>query len=111
MSLDDLQNQLRGALDQQFTALKQHYESAIEAARRQAAEDAQRDVAARVAQLRAEWDARLESLVAAARAESYRQAIESAAIERDERERQLRDHFDQQLNERLAAVRAEAEQR
>ena len=33
MSLDELQAQLRGALDQQFAALKTHYESAIADAR------------------------------------------------------------------------------
>src|SRR5690242_14597031 len=92
MSLDELQTQLRGALDQQIETLKRYYESAVAEARRQAIAEAEKDLAARMAQVRSEWDARLQGLVAAARAESYQQAVEAAAIERDERERQLRDH-------------------
>ena len=40
MSLDDLQAQLRGTLDQQFAALRQKYEDEIADARRQAVADA-----------------------------------------------------------------------
>ena len=40
MSLDDLQAQLRGALDQQFAALKQQYEKALTDAREKARTEA-----------------------------------------------------------------------
>jgi hypothetical protein len=68
MSLEDLQAQLRGALEQQFAALKQHYESATEEARRQAAAEAHAEAERRVAQqleaLQAELAAKLQAMQA-----------------------------------------------
>jgi chemotaxis protein histidine kinase CheA len=110
MSLDDLQAQLRDALDQQFAALKQQYESGILDARRQAAQEAEREATARLAQMRTEMEAQIEARVQAARAESYQQAQETAAAERQQLEQHLRQEFEQQLNASLAAVRTEAEQ-
>jgi len=48
MSLDELQAQLRGALDQQFAALKSHYESAIAEARQQSRTDAKQELQAKL---------------------------------------------------------------
>ena len=59
MSIDDLQAQLRGALDQQLAALKDHYESAIAEARQQAAAEAQRAGELKVLQARAEMEAHI----------------------------------------------------
>ena len=52
MSLDDLQAQLRGALDQQFAALKQQYERQVAETRQQALLEAQRAAEARIAQVK-----------------------------------------------------------
>ena len=57
MSLDDLQAQLRGTLDQQFAALKQKYEDGLAQARQQAVADAEREAAARLELAHAEFDA------------------------------------------------------
>src|SRR5829696_5625915 len=93
MSLDDLQAQLRGTLDQQFAALKQKYEDNVAEARQQAALEAERTAAAKVDQVRAEfdnarseWEARMRAAaaaVAAARseAEQQRAALEAARAE------------------------------
>jgi len=48
MSLDELQAQLRGTLDQQFAALKSHYESAIAEARQQSRTDAEQELRAKL---------------------------------------------------------------
>ena len=107
MSLDDIQAQLRGTLDQQFAALKQSYEDGLAEARRQAAADAERDAAAKIEQARAElataraeWEAQLQAVTAAVSAEAEHQVTASAAA---------RAEAEQQVAE-LAAARAEAEQ-
>ena len=48
MSLDDLQAQLRGALDQQFAALKAHHEHAVAEARQQARTDVEHELEAKL---------------------------------------------------------------
>ena len=53
MSLDDLQAQLRGALDQQFAALKAHHENAVAEARQQARADAEHELQAKLVTARA----------------------------------------------------------
>lgn len=107
MSLDEIQAQLRGTLDQQFAVLRQKYDDSLAEARRQAAADAERDAAAKVEQVRAEfdaaraeWEAQLQTATAAASAEAEQQAAAAAAA---------RAEAEQHLAE-LAAVRAEAEQ-
>jgi hypothetical protein len=99
MSLDDLQAQLRGTLDQQFAALNKKYEDGIAEARRQAAADADRDVAVRLSAARAEWESQRPAIVAAARAEWDAQVPALLAAARAE--------WDAQLPARLAAARAE----
>ena len=93
MSLDDLQAQLRGTLDQQFAALKQKYDEGVAEARQQAVIEAERDAATKVehvraefATARAEWDARMRSAAAAVvaartEAEQHRAALEAARAE------------------------------
>ena len=110
MSLDDLQAQLRGALDQQFAALKQQYESAVVEARRQAAQDAEREASAKITQARAEWEMQVQARINSARMEALQNALEAGAAERQQLEQRLRSEFDEHLNASLAAVRAEAEQ-
>src|SRR3954465_241027 len=73
MSLDDLQAQLRGALDQQFAGLKQHYEQAIIETRRQATAEAQQEAAARLEAARAEWQSGVAAILEAARAATRQQ--------------------------------------
>ena len=85
MSLDDLQAQLRGTLDQQFAALKQKYEEGIAEARRQADADA----AAGREQARAEADARVRAVVAEARAAAERAIADKVGLVRAEAESQL----------------------
>ena len=82
MSLDDLQAQLRAALDQQFAALKTQYEHGIAEARTQAAEDAERDLQAKLVAARDEWETQLEGLIAAARAEAEQTAAQAAEAEK-----------------------------
>lgn len=79
--LDALQAQLRGAIDQQLAAVKQHYEDEIATARRDAAADAERQIAARLEAVRAEWTKRAEADVAAARKEGERSGFETAAAQ------------------------------
>jgi len=86
MSLDDFEAQLRGALDQQLSSLKQRYADGLAEARRQAAADAEREAAEKVEQMRAEfaaarvgWDAQLQDVTAAASAEAEHQVAASAA--------------------------------
>src|SRR3954453_8305332 len=73
MSLDDLQAQLRGALDQQFAGLKQHYEQAIIETRRQATAEAQQEAAARLEAARAEWQSGVAAILEAAPGETRQQ--------------------------------------
>jgi hypothetical protein len=86
MSIDDLQAQLRGTLDQQFAALKQKYEDGIVEARRQADADA----AAGREQARAEADARVRSVVEQARAAAERAIADRVGQARAEAEVQFR---------------------
>jgi chemotaxis protein histidine kinase CheA len=124
MSLDDLQAQLRGALDQQFAALKQQYELSIDEARREAAMEAERDFQGKLElaraefhQARTEWESQLQELIVAARADAEQCAAQSAAVQRQEYQQQLEAQFSQRLEhataaaQRTAALEAESERR
>lgn len=124
MSLDDLQAQLRGALDQQFAALKEQYELSIEAARRDAAMEAEREFQAKLDlaraefhQARTEWESQLQELIVAARADAEQCAAQAAAKERQEYQQQLHAQFTQRLEQvtaaaqRTAALEQESERR
>src|SRR3954469_9032047 len=111
MSIDDLQAQMRGALDQQLGALKQHYETAIAEARQQAAAEAARTAELKHLQMRAELEAQIEQVVSGARAETEHRMHEAAAHERQALEQQLREQFEQHVVERVAAAEAVAERR
>lgn len=113
MSLDDLQAQLRGTLDQQFAALKQKYEDGLKEARQQAAADAERDAAVRLdgarvearamlEQARAEWETRCQAAAVTARADAERDL--ATKLE------QARADGDARLRAVAAAARAEGEQ-
>lgn len=102
MSLDDLQAQLRGTLDQQFAALNQKYQDGLAEARRQAAADAERELAIRLDAVRAEFSSRLEANVAGVRAEAQQQAALAIDHERAEYA---------QLIERLSVEQAQAIER
>ena len=104
MSLDDLQAQLRGALDQQFAALKQQYETAIGEARQQAAAEAQRNAEGRLAQIRAEMESRLAESLANARAETERLTREAALVEQKAAEHRLRKEIDRDFQQQLEHV-------
>jgi F0F1-type ATP synthase membrane subunit b/b' len=132
MSLDDLQAQLRGTLDQQFAALNKKYEDGLADARRQAVEEAERELAIRLHAARVEWDAQLPGIMAAARAEWDAQVPGIMAAARAEVESQVpaivaaaraewdsqrpaivaaaRAEWESQMNAVVAAARAEAEQ-
>jgi hypothetical protein len=112
MSLDDLQAQLRGTLDQQFAALKRKYEDGLAEARRQAAADAEQDAAVKLERARAEfeaarteWETQLLAVAAAARAEGEQQALEAAQQDRDAQEQKL----EEAVNHAVAAARRSAE--
>src|SRR5258708_16870489 len=112
MSLDDLQAQLRGTLDQQFAALRQKFETDIAEARHQATADAEREAAVNLERARAEheqarteWETQLRA-VAAARAKGEQKAAEAAAQARREHEQQLH----QAVERAIAAARAKVEQ-
>jgi hypothetical protein len=109
MSLDDLQAQLRGALDQQFAALRQQYETAIADVRRQAAADAERHVASRLEAARAEWDSALASILDATRAETRQQADEAARLQRRALELQLQQQLEQSVQHAVNSVRKTTE--
>jgi hypothetical protein len=104
MSLDDLQAQLRGALDQQFAALKQQYEAAIGEARQQAVAEAQRDAEGRLVQIRAEMESRLAESIEAARVETERTTREAATLERQASEKKLRKDLDRDFQVQLEHV-------
>jgi len=109
MSFDDLHAQLRGALDQQLTALKQHYEQAQAEARRQAAADAEREAVARVQAARAEWDSAQGPLIEAARAEIRQQAEEAARTQRKTLEQELQQQLEQSVQQSRKAFETEIE--
>lgn len=88
MSLEELQAQLRGALDQQFAALKTHYESAIAEARQQTRADAEHELQAKLVTARAEWEEQLNAQVAAVRAEAEQAAATATANLRAELDRE-----------------------
>jgi hypothetical protein len=124
MSLDDLQAQLRGALDQQFAALKHQYELSIEEARRDAVAEAEREFAAKLDlaraeyhQARTEWESQLQELVIAARADAEQCAAQAAAVERQEYQQHLQVQLEQRVEQaaaaaqRSAALEQEAERR
>ena len=115
MSLDDLQAQLRGALDQQFAALKHQYELSIEDARRTAAMEAEREFQAKLDlaraefhQARTEWETQLQELIVAARADAEQCAAQAAARERQEFQQQLHAQFTQRLEQATAAAQRTA---
>ena len=109
MSIDDLQAQLRGALDQQFAALKQQYEQAIADVRRQAAVDADRETAGRIEKARGEWESALASILEATRAETRQQAEESARAQRNALEQQLQKQLEQSVQHAVNSVRKTTE--
>jgi hypothetical protein len=109
MSIDDLQAQLRGALDQQFAALKTQYEQAIAEVRRQATADAERQVAARLETARAEWDSALASIMEATRVETRQQAEEAARLQRRALEQQLQQQLEQSVQHAVNSVRKTTE--
>jgi hypothetical protein len=118
MSLDDLQAQLRGALDQQFAALKTQYEQGIADARRQAAAEAERELQQKLDAARIDWETRLGAQVAAARAESeerHRVQMEAARSESEERLQgemaRLRAESDARLQGEMARLRTESDAR
>ena len=114
MSLDDLQAQLRGTLDQQFAALNKKYEDGIADARRQAAADAEREFSVRLEAARVEWGSQLEASIAAARAEGQTRAAEALEHQRTEhaqgveRERaEFAQHIERQQAEHAQTVEHE----
>jgi hypothetical protein len=109
MSLDDLQAQLRGALDQQFATLKQHYEQAVADARRQGLADGERTAAARVDAARAEWQTELEQRIVAARSEGQQQALETGRNERRLLEQQLQQQLEQTIQHAVNSVKRSSE--
>jgi len=109
MSIDDLQAQLRGALDQQFATLKQHYDQAVAEARRQGTADGERLAAARIEAARAEWQAGLEKTVAAARSEAEQQATERARTQLRALEQQLQQQLEQTVQHAVNSVKRTSE--
>jgi hypothetical protein len=109
MSIDDLQAQLRGALDQQFASLRQRYDESIAEVRRQATAAAERDAAARFQSARAEWDSALGSIIETARAETRQQVEESARAQRLALEQQLQQQLEQTVQHTLNSVRKTSE--
>jgi hypothetical protein len=109
MSLDDLHAQLRGALDQQFAALKSHYEQAIIDVRREASADAERETAGRVEKARAEWESALASILETTRAETRQQADEAARAQRNALEHQLQQQLEQTVQHAVNSVRKASE--
>src|SRR4029079_12704080 len=69
----------RGALDEQFAAIKQEYDRAVAEAREQAAAATRRETDA----ARAAWDAQLQPQLAAARGEAEARAREAFTAERE----------------------------
>jgi hypothetical protein len=104
MSLDDLQAQLRGTLDQQFAALNKKYADGIAEARRQAAADAERELVVRLDAARTEWESQVPAIVAAARVEAEAQASETLERQREEHAQAL----DRAVSQALAAARRTA---
>jgi hypothetical protein len=109
MSLDDLQAQLRGAIDQQFAALKQRYEQAIADARREAAAEAERQAAAHLGAARSEWESQLQTLIDATRSEAHQQASEAFAAERDTLKQQFEQDAEQKVSQAVASAKRGAE--
>src|SRR5260221_14450496 len=109
MYLDDLQSQLRWTLYQQSAAHKKKYNEAIAEARRQAADDADRESTAKLEQAQAESEARLRAVAAALRAAAERDVAVKVERARAEFE-QARVEWEGQVHAVAAAARAEAEQ-
>jgi GAF domain len=99
--LEALQAQLRSALDAHLTGLSQQYEEGVTAARREAAEAAQRALDERLERERAEWTQKLDAELSSARAEADRRVADNTTKARAEAE--------QQAAESLTRVRAEHE--
>ena len=109
MSLDDLQAQLRGTLDQQFAALKQKYDESIADARRQAAADAEREAAVQLAALKQKYDESITDARRQAAADAERGA--AVQLERARAEFEVaRAEWETQLHAAATAARAEGEQ-
>jgi len=109
MSLDDLQAQLRGALDQQFAALKQQYDQAVAAARDQARVEAEQQAAARIAAARAELETQMSAIVSATRAEAVQQSEQKARAERHALEKQLEQQLEQTVQHAVNSVKRSSE--
>jgi hypothetical protein len=101
VSIDALQAQLRQTLDTHLASLARQYEQAIDEARKDAAQDAEKTFAARFSAAEGEWTTRVESEVALARAEAERQLAAETTKVRVEAE--------QKAAESVARVREELE--
>ncbi len=111
--LEALQAELRSALDTHLTGLSQHYEEALAAARRDAAEAAERAQNERIEQARAEWAQKLDAELSAARAEADRRLAADIAKTRMEAEQQAAEsltHVRAELEASLASERQRAEE-
>jgi chemotaxis protein histidine kinase CheA len=96
--LDAFQAQLKSVLDQQLAVLKSHYDEEIAQARRQAAAEAERQLSARLEDVRLEWTKRLESEVAAAGTAAEKKAAEAAEA-----------HAQQRVEQALSSAKRTAE--
>jgi hypothetical protein len=105
--LEALQAQLRSALDTHFTGLSQHYEEALAAARREAAEAADRALEERLERERAEWSRKLDAELSAARAEADRRVAEETTKARIQAEQQAAGSLTDVRAELEAALAAE----
>lgn len=111
--LEALQAQLRSALDTHLTGLSQQYEEALAAARREAAEAAERTVDDRLEQARAEWAQKLDAELSAARTEADRRVaaeIAQARVEADQQAAEALTHVRAELEAALASERQRAEE-
>jgi chemotaxis protein histidine kinase CheA len=100
-AIDAIRSRLHEELETQLAQITTHHADEVESVRRATESDAEQRWSARVEEVRHEWTARLESEVAAARADAERRMVAEST--------RLRVEAEQAAAERSAAVREELE--
>jgi hypothetical protein len=111
--IDNLRSRLQAELDGELASIAQSHDEALDGARRAAAADAERQWAARLDAVHADWSARLENEIAAARTEAEQQAVAEglrARVDAEQAAAEATAGIRRELDQALAEEKARAEE-
>lgn len=111
--IDNLRSRLQAELDAELASVARSHDEALEGARRAAAAEAERQWAARLDAVHADWSARLENEIAAARTEGERQAVAEglrARVDAEQAAAEATAGIRREMDQALADEKARAEE-